>query len=167
MSSKKKSILVVRIGLKVSYGGTQNWVTAIGTNVALDDLMFVDLGSDKTTDIVVRSGTKLRVSRGKGNLNSNYSWQDITHRSFEHDGYFFGDFNGNGKTDQFRISGGNWQVRYDGGSSFVNYNTSVTTEEDTLAELGLGDFDGDGKVEIFKRDPTTSGAWETMEILGQ
>jgi hypothetical protein len=69
-------------------------------------------------------------------------------------GYQFGDFDGDGKTDLFRISGNQWQYSSAGTGPWTNLATDATPQ----VELRFGDFDGDGKTDVFR---VSGNQWQT------
>jgi hypothetical protein len=68
-------------------------------------------------------------------------------------GYQFGDFDGDGKTDLFRVVGTQWQYSPGGVAPWINLATDPTPQ----SELRFGDFDGAGKTDVFSR--TAAGQW--------
>ncbi|MCA9665191.1 MAG: VCBS repeat-containing protein [Myxococcales bacterium] len=63
-----------------------------------------------------------------------------------------GDFDGDGRADLFRTSGGAWFWSRSGSGAWAQRNSSSYT----LASLRFGDFDGDGKTDVFRAG---SGGW--------
>ena len=63
-----------------------------------------------------------------------------------------GDFDGDGRTDAFRTSGGAWYVSAGASAAWKKINTSSYT----LANLRFGDFNGDGKTDVFS---ASGGSW--------
>ncbi len=61
-------------------------------------------------------------------------------------GYRFGDFDGDGRTDVFRISGSQWQFSSGGAGPWQNLPMVDSTPIDNLR---FGDFDGDGITDVF------------------
>ena len=64
----------------------------------------------------------------------------------------FGDFDGDGLTDVFSVSGTRWRYSPSGAQPWVNLEASNVP----LGSLAFGDFDGDGKTDIFS---IGSGNW--------
>ncbi len=57
----------------------------------------------------------------------------------------WGDFNGDGKQDAFRTTGGLWQVSLSGRENWKKWNVSNVT----LNNIRFADFNGDGKTDVF------------------
>jgi hypothetical protein len=76
-----------------------------------------------------------------------------------------GDFDGDGLSDVFSISGTQWRYSPGGAQPWVNLGTSNVA----LSDLAFGDFDGDGKTDIFSIGSGnwrySSGGLSTWKIL--
>jgi hypothetical protein len=64
----------------------------------------------------------------------------------------FGDFDGDGKTDVFTTTNGQWRYSSAGLTSWKN----LAVASESLESLRFGDFDGDGRTDVFT---TTDGQW--------
>jgi uncharacterized repeat protein (TIGR01451 family) len=80
-------------------------------------------------------------------------------------GYQLGDFDGDGKTDLFRITGTQWQYSSGGTGPWVNLANDAAPQN----ELRFGDFDGNGMTDVFhvtgnqwRYRPGGSGAWANL-----
>jgi hypothetical protein len=77
--------------------------------------------------------------------------------ALEGDGWYFGDFNGDGRDDVFRYNPG--VLLLSDGSGFVSAGSWTSVG---LAAGGRplvrGDFNGDGRDDIFRYNPGVSGA---------
>ncbi len=74
----------------------------------------------------------------------------------------FGDFNGDGETDVFRVEGvdgGSWWVSYSGKGDWEMLNT-VDPGAYPLSELAFADFDNDGVTDVFRAEDTGGGTWK-------
>ena len=88
---------------------------------------------------------------------SPYSYLNISDYGLS-DGFAFGDFDGNGKTDVFRHTGSAWRVSFDGTGTWV----TVKTDSTPLEDLRFGDFCGDQKTDVFRSVvvPGESSFWQ-------
>ncbi|MBI2571028.1 MAG: VCBS repeat domain-containing M23 family metallopeptidase [Candidatus Schekmanbacteria bacterium] len=69
--------------------------------------------------------------------------------------YYLADFDADGKTDVFFATGSSWWIAYSG-TSWVKVRADVTK---TLDQLGFGDFNGDGILDILWATESTSSGW--------
>ena len=69
------------------------------------------------------------------------------------------DFNGDGKDDLFLATGANWWYSSAGQSQW----TFLKDNRDRLDQVGLGDFDGDGKCDVLAGNPVTISSGGTGE----
>ena len=139
----------------VSDGGTSGFTQINGSGYNQSDLAFGDFNGDGRTDVFVANGADWYVSYG-----GTSAWTKINGSDYKTRDLAFGDFNGDGKTDVFRASGTAWYVSYGGTSAWTKINTSslklgyLIYGMYYLGDMGLGDFDGDGKTDVFKADGT-------------
>ena len=93
---------------------------------------------------------------GTGRFNSAGSWTGAGRGS---DGWYVGDFNGDGRSDIMRYNPGvsGAEVFLSNGSSFVDAG-SWTGAGNGADGWHLGDFNGDGRTDIFRYYPGVSGA---------
>ena len=84
--------------------------------------------------------------------NAENGWQDLNASSKPFSELRFGDFDGDGVTDVFTISGNQWRYSSAGLSSWIDLNSASVPLED----LRFGDFNGDGKTDIFS---SLNGQW--------
>lgn len=82
-------------------------------------------------------------------------------------GYQFGDFDGDGTTDLFRISGTQWQYSSGGTGAWINLANDATSQ----SQLRFGDFNGDGITDVFhvtgiqwRYRPGGVGAWVSLAL---
>src|SRR5690606_27112264 len=68
-------------------------------------------------------------------------------------GYLLGDFDGDGRTDLFRVDGTQWQFSSGGTGPWQNLASDTTP----ITDLRVGDFNGDGRTDIFSR--AANGQW--------
>lgn len=92
-------------------------------------------------------------------------WAYLARASDPLSGLRVGDFDGDGKTDVFRVQSGEWQWSRSGTGSWARLQSSNAAP----AELYLGDFDGDGKTDVFwangtqwRFSPGATGAWQPL-----
>ncbi|MCK5796461.1 MAG: VCBS repeat-containing protein [Deltaproteobacteria bacterium] len=81
-----------------------------------------------------------------------------------------GDFNGDGKTDAFRSSGGAWYWSSGASGAWKKLNTSSYP----LGSLRMGDFDGDGNTDVFSISGSTwryskggASGWTTLRSASE
>ena len=76
----------------------------------------------------------------------------------------FGDFDGDGITDVFHATpdpGGGFQWRYaSGGKAYSSKWVPLGWDGSSPAELRFGDFDGDGRTDVFHATPDPSGMYQ-------
>lgn len=96
-------------------------------------------------------------------------WQSIRSGNAVVSELAFGDFNGDKKTDAFRVNAatGKWEVSWSGAGEWqVFQNANVP-----LSQLGFGDFNGDGKTDVIRNNgkwevwTTGTTAWKTLNTI--
>ena len=83
-------------------------------------------------------------------------------------GYNLGDFDGDGRTDLFRVVGTQWQFSSAGVGPWQDLLNDPTPQ----SELRFGDFNGDGRTDVFSRmadgrwrySPGGAGAWVMLAL---
>ena len=137
-------------------GGRNNAVYLGRARAPLSKLGFGDFNGNGTTDVFIASGRRFSYLEG-GKGWPRFLKSSSTPRSALH----LGDFNGDGKTDLLRNNYWQWRIAYSGKGSWQIINrkfglpphTTTTYYNDTIYTrqfLGFGDFNGDGKTDIFK-----------------
>lgn len=115
-----------------------------------------DFDGDGVSEIFINKNNKWYYidypRKGKMHIRDNfkkYKWKYLGSSSYYPKDIKIADFNGDGKTDIFSTSRGNWQItfadKFQEGWQIVNYSPSYN-----LNNLKFGDFDGDGKTDTFK-----------------
>ena len=122
---------------------------------AIADLRFGDFDGDGRTDVFRSQGGQWQFSSaGVG------PWQNLAYDPLPlidlrfGDPYwdYFLDFNADGRTDVFSVSGTQWRYSNGGASNWI----ALATDSTPLSELRFGDFDGDGRTDVFS---TLGGQW--------
>ena len=80
-------------------------------------------------------------------------WQILKKSVYQVDAIRLGDFDGNGATDVFSLTGGNWSWASGGSGPWTKLNDQLTT---TVSALVFADFDGNGRTDIAQR---TDDGW--------
>jgi FG-GAP-like repeat len=130
-----------------SPGGNAEWRFLSAKTELADTLLIGDFDADGRTDVFTQIGDTWMVSWG-----GRSDWQVL---STNHNGnvgppnrgildFVIGDFVGDKRADVFYADGTNWWVSDGGVAPFTLYATSSFLRED----LGFGDFDGDGKMDV-------------------
>jgi hypothetical protein len=136
-------------------GGPISWATPEGDVVRAEYPTSAAIGAVASHDQIV-AGPGPDVLAGDGIVNNDGSW---TAAASGMDGWFIGDFNGDGLEDIFRYAPGHTgaDVYLSTGSAFVE---SGSWTGFGYGDTGwyVGDFNGDGKADIFRYMPGTSGA---------
>lgn len=162
----------------VSYGGISSW-TLVHTDpdgLPLSDLYFSRSYNDPTDfsrgyldfDHSGRSDVFSAVPMGDGNYQWRYvapgpgitsttwsDWINLAHDSTPPDQLRFGDFNGDGYTDVFstvpidQFGDLQWRVSLSGTLSYDANPAVMAFDSTPLDQLRFGDFNGDGKTDVF------------------
>lgn len=82
---------------------------------------------------------------------------------------YVGDFDGDGRSDLFRLVGNSWQIAYGGNDVWTEVNTTANAAgpSATLAfsDLRFGDFDGDGTTDVFFALPISGSAYLQWKMV--
>lgn len=145
----------------VSLSGTNTWQTISGSDVAVSDLRLGDFNGDGRTDLFTTWGGNWRVSlvQSSGQNITTSSWQIISGSDVDVSDLRLGDFNGDGITDVFSAWGGNWYVsviQVNGQNVTATSWQNISGSNVSLSDLRFGDFNGDGRTDIFA---TWGGKW--------
>jgi VCBS repeat protein len=131
-----------------SPGGRAEWRFLSAKPDKLDSLLLGDFDGDGITDVVAKRGAALWVSwRGISNweqLNSEPSLARVSITDLAV-GKFLDHPVGDHRDDIFLADGTTWFLSSGGSGSFDPVNTS----HKRVSDLRFGDFDGDGKTDVF------------------
>jgi hypothetical protein len=156
--------LATRAAWYYSPAGKAEWrYLSGGRTDSTANLLFGDFDGDGRTDVVGINGTNLMVSWGGVSdwevLNSLPPGASITDLAV---GNFVDDYLGDKRDDIFWADGSSWHVSSGGSGPFNVVNTSSFRVKD----LRFGDFDGDGKTDVFgvvahswSYSKSASGSW--------
>lgn len=138
----------------VSLSGTTSWQTISGSDVAVSDLRLGDFNGDGRTDFFATWGGNWRVSlvQSSGQNITVSPWQVISGSDVDVTNLRLGDFNGDGITDLFSTWGGNWHVsvvQVNGQNITATPWQTISGSNVDLSDLRLGDFNRDGRADIF------------------
>ncbi|MBZ5629818.1 MAG: VCBS repeat-containing protein [Acidobacteriia bacterium] len=130
--------------------GSADWRLLSAKSDLIDTLLFGDFDGDGRTDVVAINGSNLMVSWGGASdwevLNSSLvGFPVVASISDLAVGNFVDDFAGDRRDDIFWADGTTWRVSSGGSGPFNQVNTSSFRVKD----LRFGDFDGDGKTDVF------------------
>jgi serralysin len=101
--------------------------------------------------------------------NGTATWQRIRSGNITLSELAYGDFNGDKKTDAFRVNTatGKWEISWSGAGEWQVFQTSSVP----LNQLAFGDFNGDGKTDVFRNNgkwevwTTGTTAWKTLNTI--
>jgi hypothetical protein len=138
--------------LMVSWGGISDWqvLNTLPAGASIADLAVGDFNGDGHADILYTTGAYWYVSSG-GSGPFNY----VNKSSFRVPNLRFGHFSicgSNKETDVFGIVSGKWQVTCGAVGDWQRLPVSLT---DSLANLYIADFNGDGNADIAQFYSTT------------
>lgn len=139
----------------VSWGGISDWEVLnsrpTGGNLlllpgAVADMTVGDFDGDGLADIFFSDGQTWWVSYG-----GNTVFMPVATSSYRVKDLRFGDFNGDGTTDVFGVVSGNWMVSYSPAHAqgvFSSWQFLRSRLTDTVQNLVVADFDGDGIADV-------------------
>jgi photosystem II stability/assembly factor-like uncharacterized protein len=113
----------------------------------------LDFNNDRRADIFTTNTRWVYSDDGRS------SWINLADSTAPLDTLRFGDFNGDGRTDVFTVSGTEWRYSDAGQSSWIHLLNSTVP----FANLRFGDFNGDGRTDVF----TVSGTQWNYSSAGQ
>jgi hypothetical protein len=130
-----------------SPGGNAEWRFLSAKAELADTLLIGDFDADGRSDVFTQIGDTWMVSWG-----GRSPWQVLSTNHNANVGppnrgildFVIGDFVGDKRADVFYADGKNWWVSDGGVAPFTVYASSSFVRED----LGFGDFDGDGKMDV-------------------
>ena len=141
---------------QTALSGTGTWTAAHDSPRRFDEVTFADFDGDGDDDAFRSTGTEWRWLENQGGYfytgTNQEHWAYLNTSSIPYGNLAFGDFDGDGRTDVFRASGGRWYVSYAGTSAWTQINSSNYG----FHQLRYGDFDGDGRTDVFL---TSGGRW--------
>jgi hypothetical protein len=129
-----------------SPGGAAEWRFLSAKTDKIDTLLFGDFDGDGRTDVVAKNGDHLMVSWGGVS-----GWEQLSPNSVSAPvsdlavGRFLDHPAGDRRDDIFLADGTTWFLSSGGSGPFHPVNTSGKR----VSELRFGDFDGDGKTDVF------------------
>jgi FG-GAP-like repeat len=144
-----------------SPGGSGDLQKINGSKVQVREMLFGDFDGDKKTDVFTTWGGKWRISDAKNSasLGGTSTWKIINTSDVPFADIRLGDFDGDGKTDVFTSSGGEWRIStaIDGSSPGGTSKWKVINSSGVeVSDILIGDFDGDSKADVFT---TGGGKW--------
>jgi len=115
-----------------------------------------DFDADGKDDLFLATGTAWYYSPAGAR-----EWRFLTAKSDTIDRLLFGDFDGDGRTDLVTLRGGQFLVSWGAVSDWEVLNLDPTGGRlfllpSAITAMAVGDFDGDGRVDIFWAD---GGTW--------
>jgi hypothetical protein len=127
----------------VSYGGTGPWTPlAAGSNIPMKGYAFADFDRDDRTDIFETNGQEWFFSSAGAT-----PWTHLNFSKLGVKDLRFGHFNPRDpkETDVFAVVNDQWSISLGGRSKWQRLNAKLS---DSVADLVLGDFNGDGITDI-------------------
>lgn len=151
----------------VSWGGISDWevlnpnptggrLTLLPT--ATSAMAVGDFDGDKIPDIFWADGHTWWVSYGGTSV-----FTEVQTSSFTMADLRLGDFNGDGRTDIFAVGSKDWEVSYapsTGRGLFSPWRPLRTKLTDSVADLLVADFNGDGVADVATDCPAQAGCWK-------
>lgn len=137
-------------GWYVSTAASGFWGSLAKFPDGLSELRLGDFDGDGITDVFRADGSRWYVSYGGVS-----GWSELIASRTHVDSLGFADFDGDGKTDVFSAVDGQWRVSYSGTSSWTELNSERGDDIERGGDidfLRFGDFDGDGRADIFHAD---------------
>lgn len=137
-------------GKEIASGGIDDW-GGLYVNCFANNLYLSDFNGNGKTDLLVMNGTKSWVYELQGKTFVRLSSFETTYLRNSYFPYF-ADFNGDGKTDILyqNVQSGNYDdvhILFSTGKNFVRQ--SVPSNANIRAKVSIGDFNKDGKSDIF------------------
>jgi hypothetical protein len=106
---------------------------------------------DDTDDVFMATGAGWYYSPG-----GNAEWRFLSAKTETTDTLLIGDFDGDGRADVFKQERDNWYVSWGGRSDWqllsTNHRANPSTPEGGIVDFVVGDFDGDGRADVFFAD---------------
>lgn len=124
----------------VSWGGASQWENINVSWAILGSVAVGDFVGDERDDIFYADGQQWWVSDGGAG-----QFLPLASSKYRVPSLRFGDFNANGRTDVFSVVDGAWKVSYSGSSAWDLLREKLT---DSVANLVVADFDGDGRADV-------------------
>ncbi|MCK5796872.1 MAG: VCBS repeat-containing protein [Deltaproteobacteria bacterium] len=156
--------------VSAGYNGCGSGVDHVVTNMSCAlEKKITNVASNYASDhpaLVVRvpGGTVRWCYSPRGGL---HAWRYALSTAISLNAIGLGDFNGDGKTDVFRTSGGIWYVSWSATGAWKQVNGSSAP----LTDLRFGDFNGDGKTDVFRKIGNTwnvswsaTSSWKQVNI---
>jgi len=135
----------------ISWGGVSPWQTINVTAWKLSDLAVGDFDGDGRADLFLATGTEWFYAPGGRN------WTPLATSSYRRANLIFGDFRRERRTRVLRISGGRWLAA----GLNLPWTATGSAPVSSVAGLVVGDFDGDGFIDVARTQPVGSGlVWQ-------